>query len=238
MHFKKGMKMTKSVAIANELKEKIELGKIGDGERLPSENELCKEYGVSRITIRSAIQTLAGIGLITTKKGRGSTVSLSSRQKPYDSPESFFAPSRLDKLARVDIFEFRRIIESESAFLAAERADADDIRTLVEINEKMKSASSNKEMVDCELSFHHMIAKATKNPIILGLFEVMGKLYNKMFYQNVELVGYKSVVGHIEIVTAIESREPQSAKELMLAHITKTMQQTAELNRKASGEKQ
>lgn len=61
--------------IENVLREKITSGAFGDGERLPTELELIKEYGVSRITVRQALQSLSADGLIDRKQGRGTFVA-------------------------------------------------------------------------------------------------------------------------------------------------------------------
>lgn len=64
------------------LRQQIELGVFHSGRRLPSEEDLCRRYGVSRITIRQALQSLSSEGLLVRGKGRGLIVALPKFQKP------------------------------------------------------------------------------------------------------------------------------------------------------------
>jgi GntR family transcriptional regulator len=57
--------------IAAMLRDAIHAGKIGPGERLPSEAELIDHFGVARMTVRQAIQDLKGEGLVVAEHGRG-----------------------------------------------------------------------------------------------------------------------------------------------------------------------
>lgn len=221
--------MQKVEVITDSLRERILSGEFPKGGMVPSESSLCKDYNVSRVTIRASLQKLAGEGLIETHRGKGSIVSIDTASS--FSMKNFFSPENIGKLSRIDVFEFRRIIETESAFLAATRAEASDIEAFNLINEKMKNASNTDEMVENDLAFHERIATCTKNPIIIGLFYSMYDSYKKLFYQNFEHVGIIDVSGHRAIVYAIESRNAEEAKSLMLKHLTKTVKQTEILNK-------
>ncbi|MBD5587338.1 trehalose operon repressor [Clostridium botulinum] len=65
---------SKYLTIYNEISNKIENNKIQSGEKLSSENEMMKEYNVSRDTIRKALNLLEGNGYIQKVKGKGSFV--------------------------------------------------------------------------------------------------------------------------------------------------------------------
>jgi GntR family transcriptional repressor for pyruvate dehydrogenase complex len=221
--------MTKSEVLANELIAKISSGEIKPGELLPTENELCKSYNLSRITVRAAVQSVAAKGYITTERGRGSTVN--HLDKMQESMDTGILPL-LENVSRVDLFEFRRILETETAYLAAQRATTADIDAMHAITKAMQNAESNQDMVHLEIQFHSLIAKAAKNEILAKLYHLFTETYHQMFSQNISLVGYQNVSGHIEIVGAIESRNPEQAKKFMLIHLNHTMQQTSEINQR------
>ncbi|MFN0121841.1 MAG: GntR family transcriptional regulator [Blastocatellia bacterium] len=67
--------------LENLLREKILSGAFGPGERLPTESELIEQYGVSRITVRQSLSTLAGEGLIERRQGRGAVVAARRTQR-------------------------------------------------------------------------------------------------------------------------------------------------------------
>lgn len=132
--------MTKGEQIAAMLKEQIKSGKLKPGEKLPSEAELCNMYHVSRTSIRSAITTLAGEGLICTHHGKGSFVN----DHIESLTNSQFIFSMLS-VSRIDMFEFRPMFEAESAALAAIRADEKAIDMLKNSIIKMQAATITKE---------------------------------------------------------------------------------------------
>lgn len=67
--------------LENVLREKITSGTFRGGERLPTESDLIEEYGVSRITVRQALQSLSDDGLIERKQGRGTYISARKSRK-------------------------------------------------------------------------------------------------------------------------------------------------------------
>ena len=60
------------------LHDRIVSGELKPGEKLPSQDELAKQFGVSRNTIREAIYKLTVIGLLSTKQGVGTIVEVSN----------------------------------------------------------------------------------------------------------------------------------------------------------------
>ena len=56
----------------DQLREQILSGGWKPGDKLPSENELAAQFGVSRVTVRNALQRLSGLGLLETRFGEGS----------------------------------------------------------------------------------------------------------------------------------------------------------------------
>ncbi len=80
--------------IANQIRSRIESGEYEPGQLLPTEPMLCKEYDVSRITVRSAIQSLADLGLVIKKPGKGSFVADNISRQSYKSFRGFTAICR------------------------------------------------------------------------------------------------------------------------------------------------
>jgi GntR family transcriptional repressor for pyruvate dehydrogenase complex len=68
-------KASSADAIYNALLDKIEKHYWDPGDRLPAENDLAEEYGVSRVTIRAVLQKLSALGLVETRSGGGTYVS-------------------------------------------------------------------------------------------------------------------------------------------------------------------
>ncbi|SHJ65578.1 GntR family transcriptional regulator [Dethiosulfatibacter aminovorans DSM 17477] len=76
--------------ISEKIKEEIQKGTFGSQKRLPTEGQLAEQYGVSRITIRSAITELVKQGLVNRKQGKGTFITTPSMQKDFKRPGTGF----------------------------------------------------------------------------------------------------------------------------------------------------
>lgn len=218
------IKIKISDKVAEQLELSIKTGVWKPGTRLPSENQLCQMFDVSRVSIRSALQKLSGQGLVKTVKGKGSFVnSPKEEQNPYD----ILSFSITDKSDRINLFEFRKIIEVESAYLAAFRASTEEIQALNEVSIKMGEANNNEDVARYDAEFHQLIAQSTSNSYIIKISNLLKDAYKQMFYQNVSVLGALGAQAHIKIVTAIEMRNGELAKKYMSDHLADTMEHTA-----------
>ena len=89
------------------------------GDKLPNENDLAAELGVSRSTLREAIRILTTSGVLEIRRGKGTFVSANT---VIDSADLSDIASGLD-----DLFEMRLMFEPDCAYLAAKRATQEEI---------------------------------------------------------------------------------------------------------------
>ncbi len=216
--------MNKYEAIAYQLKSKIMDGTLQPGGKLPSEAELCREYDASRLSVRSAIGMLAAQGLIQTFQGKGSFVL---GPQEGNVTEHLFQGSNI---SRTDFFELRRILETEIAGLAAQRADRETIRRLRELSFQMERAESEEEIAEADEKFHLLLAQSTQNLAIAGVFQMLKPYFQAMMTQNVAVLGADGCTAHLKIVAAIEARNSALAREHMYEHLNNTMEKTSMLN--------
>lgn len=223
--------MNKYEEIAEQLKELITDGKYAPGQKLPSEAELCRVFDASRLSVRSALGRLAAQGLVQTYRGRGSFVC-EAPQKP-DGAQLFVG----NYISRTDFFELRRILETEIAGLAAQRAGSDTITRLRELSFQMQRAETEAEIAEADEQFHLLLAESTQNDAITGVFQMLRPYFHTMMEQNVAVLGPDGCTAHLKIVAAIESRNSELAREQMYAHLNRTMEKTSMLNYAADLEK-
>ena len=169
--------------------------------------------------MRSAMRTLAAEGAIDTYQGRGSFVS-----KDISLNHSQLAFSNI-QVSRIDMFEFRRMFEAESAAMAAARADESIVERLKKSVVEMQNAGSPREAVERDMDFHYFIAAATKNAIMTEVFNMLRPAYRKMFFENVAIRGNEGYKEHLQIISAIESRSPEAARKYMAEHLNNSMMQ-------------
>lgn len=199
--------------VFDQLRSSIMAGEWKPGEKMPSENELVSILGVSRISVRSALQRLSGLGLIESRRGEGTFV-----RKFYsaDGLKAVIPVIAMSASDRKSLFEFRRILEVEAAALAAERADDKIILGMEETNKGMENIDTAPE---ADLAFHNMVAKATCNPFIVSVSEILRDYYFALFKDNISLVGTDGLRHHRLLIDAFRRHDADAAREIMREHL-------------------
>jgi len=139
------------------------------GTKIPSENALAEELGVSRVSIRGALQMLASLGLLETQHGGGTYVR-EYKGEVFLNP--LFPMLALEESDVFDVLEYRKIVERGTVGIVVEKADAAAIETLERAYQVMVEQKNNIHgFAMADLEFHLDLAKATKNPIIIKINE-------------------------------------------------------------------
>lgn len=222
--------------VASELEARILDGSLKPGDLLPSERELAKELGVSRPPVREAIQKLAAKGLLSTHHGLGTRVT--------DRLEAHFSDPWQDlfkdhPLLQRDLLEFRRMLEAQAAYLAAERALDIDIERLDAVYQDLCTAydtSDTQACIDKDVQFHQTIAEASHNVLIghltASLMRVIhGDISNNMGFLHAQPSHWTMLKAqHQAIWLAIREHQPELAANAARNHVDfvrKTMSDSA-----------
>lgn len=221
-------KTSRSERIVLQIRELIASGKLKTGDKLPPERELAGIFNVSRTSVREAIKTLATMGLIEIKKGHGVFV----REATLDSIINNVADALvLSKEEMKQLFEIRKVLETQAAAWAAERATEEEIEDIIQLIQEVKSQKKLDLALarDYDARFHTKIIMASHNNVLLkmmsGLFDVLDKVRTKTAI--VPGRAAKSINDHEAIANAISERDAQKASEAMYKHI-ESVQQTME----------
>lgn len=169
--------------VFDQLKENIINGNWKPGDKIPSENVLSSLLGVSRMSVRVAIQRLAALGMLDAKVGEGTFV------RSFE-PSSYireFMPMALEAKNQISILEFRKALESESIRLAIKRASDEEIGELREIYRQMeKYRRSNRDRyMQLDYDFHFKIAQMSCNEIFASVFENFSDILSLHYYSVV-----------------------------------------------------
>lgn len=201
--------------VFEQIKDKIVSEAWQAGQKIPSENELCSMFNVSRVSVRSAVQKLRDLGLITTRHGKGSFVS--ERATNFDIHMT--APiMNLSEKEFLDIMEFRNLLETKCIELAVERADDDDIAAIERALNEMKAHQHDYTKYSiADYQFHLAIVKASKNELFV---HIMDRIKNVYYYHLTELNRVladmeDSVSGHTQQLEAIKSRDMEAVRRLV-----------------------
>ena len=192
------------------------------GSKLPSENELCQLFGVSRVPIREALKRFNAMGIAQTRQGEGSYVMMLT---PGMFMNSLLPMLVLNRKSMMDILEYRRIVEPENAALAARNADESDIAniaaTIEAINRVGKPAL---EFAIADMKFHLDIARATKNSVLFNVSNVIRDVMVSYYRKINELMGVDRALRYHQLIfEAIRDRDEEAARRWMHEHITTTI---------------
>ncbi|KAF0239667.1 MAG: GntR family transcriptional regulator [bacterium] len=187
------------------LQEKIFLGALKPGEKLPPERELSRQLGVTRVPLREALKRLQAMKLIEVRHGDGIYVL------DYQSNGSFeFLMSviqsglPLEQRLVKSLLEFRLIVVPELFRLAAKNATEENIKKLEEIIEKEKQSSSNRNrLMELDFEFHTEVARASGNLFAQLLYNSLRPVYltlSAQFFHNIP--NPQQVPIHAEMVLA------------------------------------
>ena len=147
------------------------------GSRLPAERLLAEQYGVSRNTVREAIQRLAARGLLQSRRGAG-VFATDKLRAGIASPWGQLVADH--PALRDDILEFRRVLEGATAHFAALRANAADIKRIrasMRELERARARDDKESEASADAQLHDAIALASHNTMFLHLHtSVLGML--------------------------------------------------------------
>jgi len=208
--------------VLDQILAEIREGRIKPGEQLPSERKLMEAFAVGRSTVREALRGLVTLGLVANRQGRGAVVTTQAAS-PFASLRRNVDLEQLNKRALLDLLEVREALEATAAEFAARRATADDIAEIErQHNAVEREVRAQRIYFRQNASFHKAIATAAHNPVLAESINlVVGQVreYRERMMREATLMPQHDVKEHLAILTAIRRRNPQGAREAMIAHI-------------------
>jgi GntR family transcriptional repressor for pyruvate dehydrogenase complex len=150
------------------IRELIATGEWGPGTRLPRENDLARQLGLSRNSLREAVRALSLARVLEVRQGDGTYVS---SLEPAELLEPTLSATNLLRGRTVlELFEVRRMLEPEAAALAARASDPEVIDRLGRELDRMVAAGDHAdELVTADAAFHDVIAAAAGNGVLRAL---------------------------------------------------------------------
>lgn len=202
------------------LGRRILAGEYPEGTTLPTEAQLCAEFGVSRTAVREAVRMLAAKGMVVSRQRAGTKVQETASWNRLD-PEvlQWMSAVAFDPEFARGLIEARHTIEPAAARWAAMRATARDLAAIEEAYEAMRAAdlSDLTASAEVDLAFHSAILRASHNPVFTALINVIGQALESSFRltTSVSRQYVESLELHGEVLEAIRLRQPDVAEERM-----------------------
>lgn len=206
--------------IAARVAELIAAGTLAPGSRLPSERELARIFGVSRLAVREAAHRLEARGLVVVRRGAGSFVA-AAPPAAADAPEPVPAHADVEELAEV-----RMLLEPAAADWAARRGDRSAVAVLLRIAEQFEAAVEASEprfdlLAEADVRLHLEIAHCADNRLLVQLIERLLDLNRLSLAWSLRRPGRleQTAAEHRLLVDAIAAGDPAAARDAMAAHL-------------------
>ncbi|GAB7546639.1 FadR/GntR family transcriptional regulator [Cupriavidus sp. 8B] len=211
-----------SANAANLIREWIEGGKYPAGSLLPSQRDLSEQLGISRTSLREALSTLQGLGLVVSRPGKGVYVA--------DAGDGTPPPWRFSKShSLTDIYQLRFALEGFTVGLAAAALLPEDIDALRENTEAMRGcidASDFTQAARLDFDFHMRIIAIAGNRAIADILrnstDVMQESQRLPFYQRGSR--HATYTEHCAIIEALAAGDASLAQRAMSDHIVRAAQ--------------
>ena len=204
----------------DKIRELIVSGSWGPGDRLPKESELAAQLGLSRNSLREAVRALSQLRVLEVRQGDGTYVS--SLEPDLLLESTGFVSHLLLGDTAVELYEVRRILEASAAALAAARIDDAGKAELRRQLDSMGEADGVEELVEADVAFHAVIARATGNAVLTSLLASLStrtmrvRLWRGRRVDNALDVTRDE---HRRIYEAIVAGDPELARAAATAHI-------------------
>ena len=197
--------------VSSGLVEMIRAKQIQPGERIPTESEIAEMFQVSRTAVREGVKTLVAIGLLQTRPGIGTFV-VDTPMGPLRNPGEAANGAELPVL--LDLLEFRRIVEPETAALAAKRRLAADVEVLGDCVAKLEKGIQLQIKPAEDIGFHLALAQAARNSALLDATYLIFR-----FYENdPSLPDESDLIAHRSVYESVRDKDPVRARHAMLDH--------------------
>lgn len=197
---------------------KIRTNEWVPGQKIFTEKELCEKLDLSRISVRTALDKLSVLGIIDKKKGAGTFVSEIDISNIVGNIVPLMTLKPLDLL---DVLRFRLYFEPGNVQEFMSNHEPGDINELKETYELMtKDLEDFQNFNLADLRFHTIIARGTKNPIVVSIYEMITGILEASMNLSYGKIGSEICAKfHADIIDAIERGDEEMATLLMKRHI-------------------
>jgi GntR family transcriptional repressor for pyruvate dehydrogenase complex len=208
--------------IASQIERAIYDGRLHEGDKLPPERQLVREFGTSRVAVREALRTLEHGGLLEVRQGAtgGYFVRAADTGLLVRDIRTLL---RLGRISMSHLFEARMLIEPGVARLAALRATDTDLKALRQaLDDRSDAPPTGSAPRRMDIAFHRHIAEAARNPVHALLAHTLMDLESELVLPRVTLTtedSHEIDRAHRAIFDAVASRDAARAQASMESHI-------------------
>ncbi len=206
--------------VASSILASIESRQLKPGDKLPSENQLSKQFGVARTVIREAISLLKFDGVVDSRRGVGAFIAQSENRSAFRiSPACFEIRKQI-----VQLLQLRTGVQAGASALAAEMRTSKQMAEIESAYERIVIADQQgpgealEERVDSELLFYRLITQASSNRYyedVVGMIESnLQTNLRSAFLKNAATseFGPEILAEHLAVLSALQKKDIEGAR--------------------------
>lgn len=209
-------------SVIEEIKRMLRDGELKEGDKLPNQNDFAEQLGVSRLSLREALNSLEMIGVIK-QKPRVGTVIISGNPDLWMNHMD--PPLLSDMKNALELIEARRIIETSMARLAVSRISEHDLKALQSQLDTMTAAAGNKDSaayLAADIDFHAQLARACDNRYLMYMFYYVFKMMDEFIKEFFEVLPGSvkdSLKMHRLILQSLQEKDEQKYLQSLKLHL-------------------
>jgi len=218
---------TKSELVKDYIEKQIMNGTYQAGDKLPSEAKLCEILGVSRVSVRTAVEKLIAIGLLS-KKQKGSTYVSKQNQDNY---LNYLVPTLVHNINYLEMLELRQALDSLAIQLCIEHLNDEAIEAFQKLLIEMKKYQDDESFFKLDRKFHSLIAKYSQNGLLVNINETLWEVLEKAGRDSYHVISNEQRIHeHQEIITALIRKDKELAKIYSVRHLQRTINEIKKNN--------
>lgn len=217
------LSMTQQLVV--DLTQQILAGELPAGSKLPTEQVIIKERGVSRTVVREAMSRLQAEGLVETRHGIGTFVVDTARPGDFQGAKHVKGGA-YDALA---VIELRLSLEVEAAGIAAQRATPEQLQAMREALDVANALdASDSESARRDFEFHLQVAQCTGNSFFIDAMTHVGNTLITVVQQAGPAVTAENralvIREREQVYAALARRDAEAARASMRLHLINMLQ--------------
>ena len=189
-------------------------GQLKPGDKLPTENELITSLDVGRSSVREAIKVLQAMGVVEVRRGDGTYVASRVTEAAFNPMlyQLLLEPGTIE-----DLLELRVMFEPAFTQLAARKATEEDFEKIRAVQKRLEGlVAEGKHKGEDDLAFHLAILRATHNPYVIRIGEVILKMFVESISRSSAKIPHTVVEDHRQICDALFCRDSAALNAAVL----------------------
>lgn len=211
--------------IVKQITDSIIAGDLKPGDKLPTEPELCENFGIGRNSVREAIKILEAYGVVYIKRAEGTFVNDSYNHKMLDP---MLYGILLDKNLRINIIQVRKVLDTGMLYQIISMITDEKMDKIQQEFESLKTVVlgegvAAKQVLQADVDFHRALVESTGNPILCNMHEYVDRITTPSREKTVELVleknqAEKFILLHQKIINLLLEKNYQNIESVLAEH--------------------